>query len=190
MFDPHRIGPSRSTSYWRNKGRVIQRKLVDPPARAMTRSELEDLYPLMERNGLIPPRPSTEFGRLVNYRVFADGIDISNNYVELAGGSASLELNTGYYLVLIPNNDISGLPNRQLVVRIFGASETGTYEIAPVTNGSRLYNMGSSSPSQRDYLLLTGENGTVIRINISTSGSEVAVGSTIATWQDNISFDM
>lgn len=49
MFDPHRVGPSSSSYYDRNKGRVLQRKLVDPISKPLTRSEL----PIMRLNGIV-----------------------------------------------------------------------------------------------------------------------------------------
>ena len=64
MFDPHHIGPRYETSYSRNKGRVLQRKVKDTK-RTYTREELEKLLPVMIQNGLVngttpdpPPTPT------------------------------------------------------------------------------------------------------------------------------------
>ena len=53
MFDPHRVGPSSSSYYDRNKGRVLQRKLVDPISQPLTRSQLLSYLPIMRLNGIV-----------------------------------------------------------------------------------------------------------------------------------------
>ena len=53
MFDPHRVGPSSSSYYDRNKGRVLQRKLVDPVSEPLTRLKLLSYLPIMRLNGLV-----------------------------------------------------------------------------------------------------------------------------------------
>ena len=53
MFDPHRVGPSSSSYYERNKGRVLQRKLVDPVSEPLTRSKLLSYLPIMRLNGIV-----------------------------------------------------------------------------------------------------------------------------------------
>ena len=53
MFDPHRIGPSTSSYYDRNKGRVLQRKVVDMPGQPITRSQLLSYLPIMRLNGIV-----------------------------------------------------------------------------------------------------------------------------------------
>lgn len=58
MFDPYHVGPQESTSYDRNNGRVIRRRLINPPSRSWTRNELMELLPLMQMNGLIPSGPT------------------------------------------------------------------------------------------------------------------------------------
>lgn len=54
MFDPYHIGPGQSTSYDRNNGRVIRRRVINTPSRSWTRNELMELLPLMQMNGLLP----------------------------------------------------------------------------------------------------------------------------------------
>lgn len=54
MFDPHRIGPSSSSYYDRNKGRVLQRKLADPISEPLTRKKLLSYLPIMRLNGIVP----------------------------------------------------------------------------------------------------------------------------------------
>ena len=53
MFDPHRVGPSSSSYYGRNKGRVIQRKLADPISEPLTRKKLLSYLPIMRLNGIV-----------------------------------------------------------------------------------------------------------------------------------------
>ena len=53
MFDPHRVGLSSSSYYDRNKGRVLQRKVVDMPGQPITRSQLLSNLPIMRLNGIV-----------------------------------------------------------------------------------------------------------------------------------------
>ncbi|KAH0798935.1 uncharacterized protein GO595_008225 [Histomonas meleagridis] len=54
MFDPHRIGPISESYYSRNKGRVIQRKLVPPINPPLTKYDLDRAYEVLKNNGRIP----------------------------------------------------------------------------------------------------------------------------------------
>ncbi|KAH0787421.1 hypothetical protein GPJ56_008616 [Histomonas meleagridis] len=54
MFDPHRIGPISESYYSRNKGRVLQRKLVPPLNPPMTKYDLDRAYDVLKNNGKIP----------------------------------------------------------------------------------------------------------------------------------------
>lgn len=59
MFDPHGIGPRSESFYSRNKGRVLQRKLVDPPSPVVTSYDLDKYYKILFHNGRIP-QPSIQ----------------------------------------------------------------------------------------------------------------------------------
>lgn len=59
MFDPHGIGPRSESFYSRNKGRVLQRKLVDPPSPVVTSYDLDKYYNILFHNGRIP-QPSIQ----------------------------------------------------------------------------------------------------------------------------------
>ena len=50
MFDPHHIGPQSSSFYSRNKGRVLQRKLVNPPPSIITSRDLDNYYKILQHN--------------------------------------------------------------------------------------------------------------------------------------------
>ncbi|KAH0786638.1 hypothetical protein GPJ56_009381 [Histomonas meleagridis] len=54
MFDPHRIGPISESYYSRNKGRVLQRKLVPPINPPLTKYDLDRAYEVLKNNGRIP----------------------------------------------------------------------------------------------------------------------------------------
>lgn len=178
MFDPHRIGPRRSSSYARNKGRVIQRRLVDTPSPGYTRTELEELVPLMRKNGFIPeipPGPSPNFGRMVSYSVIADGLDITNDYRELTEdelyrGYVTLSGNNEVFLLVIPNYDFGG--QNSVVFLTVRAVDAGNHSYVGLTEGTRVYSMGNRLVV--DSLILTGENGTSITVYLPEGKASVS----------------
>lgn len=173
MFDPHRIGPRRSSSYSRNKGRVIQRRAVNTPSPGYTRTELEQLVPVMKKNGFIPdvpPPPSPDFGRVVSYSVLLNGVDVTNDYDEftsVTGGIASSTLYVGYYLYIMPNWTNSGVTGNYMAVKAVYNANYKSYTLEGVTNGTRLYFLGPDSTVVG--LLLYGENGTVVNVGVVPS---------------------
>lgn len=78
MFDPHSIGPRSSSFRSRNRGRVIQRRLVDPPPRQMTRDDLIKLLPLYEQNNLLPTPKFTLIGLLYTDSINSISVKFSN----------------------------------------------------------------------------------------------------------------
>ena len=54
MFDPHRIGPRSESFYSRNKGRILQRKLIDPPPEPVTSYDLDNYEKILRHNGRLP----------------------------------------------------------------------------------------------------------------------------------------
>lgn len=78
MFDPYHIGPGQSTSYDRNNGRVIRRRVINIPSRSWTRNELMELVPLMKMNGLLPSGPTGALKfNSISYSNMEDSLDIS-----------------------------------------------------------------------------------------------------------------
>lgn len=170
MFDPHRIGPQRTSSYSRNKGRVIQRRLVNTPSPGYTRTELEQLVPVMLKNGLLPttPVPSPDFGLLSTYSVIVSGVDISLNYTEItpaAEGNTSIPISvSGEYMLVVPNFYVqSGSVTANVCFfTSFTASTSGTYVYRGLTPGTRLYRMGDEQGV--DMIVLYGSSGASITI--------------------------
>ncbi|KAH0787381.1 hypothetical protein GPJ56_008576 [Histomonas meleagridis] len=65
MFDPQRIGPISESYYSRNKGRVLQRKLVPPLDPPMTKYDLDRAYEVIKNNGIVADY--TVQNNIVNY---------------------------------------------------------------------------------------------------------------------------
>lgn len=164
MFDPHHIGPRRSSSYSRNKGRVIQRRAVNTPSPGYTRSELEQLVPLMKVNGFIPPPPSPYLGKVVNYRVLVDGVDRTNDYtaIDAAHPGNTAFLNEGVYFYIVVNYTTPEIAGNFMAIKVFRIPEYALYRLSTPTVGSRFYSIGTGTPDV--VLEVTGENGTVVNM--------------------------
>lgn len=80
MFDPHGIGPTTSSFIARNKGRVLQRKLIDPPKPAITDKDLDNYYSILLHNGRVPTFQTQDIN--VNYP-----FTITTNRLALEKGS-------------------------------------------------------------------------------------------------------
>lgn len=181
MFDPHRIGPERTTSYSRNHGRVIQRKVVRTPSVAYTRGDLEQLVPLMRKNGLVPPPRSDDFGTVADYRIFAGGVDVTDNYTEYTSAelAAGIYINTTTeYLFLVPNWEISGIIGRYLLFSVFSSNiqRTDPVKFTGLPDGVRVYRFTDVQlgVSFEIAATLTGTNGT--KVNFALGTKRIAVG--------------
>lgn len=164
MFDPHHIGPQRTSSYSRNKGRVIQRRAVNTPSPGYTRSELEQLVPVMKVNGFIPPPPSPYFGRVVNFRVLVDGVDRTNDYTAVDANHPGTQafFDAGVYFYIVVNYTTTEIAGNFMAIKVFRIPEYALYRLETPTIGSRFYRIGAGTPDV--VLEVTGENGTVVNM--------------------------
>ena len=104
MFDPHHIGPQSSSFYSRNKGRVLQRKLVNPPPSIITSRDLDNYYKILQHNGRIPPTPTVQ-DLIINY----PNIQLTKPYSLAKDSILSVKIDL-YAVMIYPDNQQLSIP--------------------------------------------------------------------------------
>lgn len=105
MFDPHRVGPSSSSYYDRNKGRVLQRKMVDIPGQPITRSQLLSYLPIMRLNGIVQTPIVRQFvSQNSTFTFDSDTYLATGSTVTFTGGSSIHNINQ---IILVPSQGLS-----------------------------------------------------------------------------------
>lgn len=165
MFDPHHIGPRRSSSYSRNKGRVIQRRAVNTPSPGYTMTELEQLVPLMRKNGFIPNIDPSSFGKVVDYSVVVDGVDRTNDYTTptVSGTVSVTYFYEGVYIFVLPNYTGSQITGTYLAIKMVRIPEYGSYNLVKIKAGLRAYRLGEGTPDV--VFSVAGQNGTIVPLS-------------------------